>query len=178
MTFLSVSRLHPIKDYKTVLRVLKNIKESLHLSFIYYIIGDGPEKSNIDQLIRKLDLTDEVKLLGSQKEISGFYEQADIFIHSSAAEGCPNVVLEAMASGTPVVASNTGGTPEIVNDKVGRLFEFGNISDLEAKLSELIYNPTLRNNIGNNGKKMVQENFTYDILAKGFIQILSKISDG
>jgi teichuronic acid biosynthesis glycosyltransferase TuaC len=89
-----------------------------------YVIGEGPERAALESQIAKFQLTDRVLLVGArpQQELAEWYSAADLFCLSSSREGCPNVVIEAMACGTPVIAADVGGVRElIVGAAYGRL---------------------------------------------------------
>jgi len=79
-------------------------------------VGEGSERPRIEELCRNLRLTDVVILTGQQENINPYYSIADVFLLPSHSEGCPNVLLEAMAAGVPVVATKVGGIPEVVTN--------------------------------------------------------------
>jgi glycosyltransferase involved in cell wall biosynthesis len=78
------------------------------------LVGAGPERGRLEELCRSLNLTDAVILAGHKDDIDPYYGIADVFLLPSVSEGCPNVLLEAMAAGVPVVATAVGGVPEVV----------------------------------------------------------------
>jgi teichuronic acid biosynthesis glycosyltransferase TuaC len=110
-TLLSVGLLDPRKAHDLIIRALPRLPEVDLL-----IAGIGPEKKNLENLARELGVQDRVKLLGSvaQTELKIYYNAADALVLASSREGWANVLLESMACGTPVVASNVWGTPEVV----------------------------------------------------------------
>ena len=126
LVFLSVANLLLIKDYPTVLEALSR----LEFDFKYFIAGEGPERGKIESLIEEKGLSNKVFLLGSRTDISQLLSCCDIFINSSKGEGCSNSILEAMAHGKYVVASDVGGTPEILPSEFGELFQFKNVHSL------------------------------------------------
>jgi glycosyltransferase involved in cell wall biosynthesis/serine acetyltransferase len=87
----------------------------------FLLIGDGAERSRLEAMTQELGLSDTVLFLGRRKDVPGILACCDLFVLPSWAEGLPNSVLEAMASGLPVVATRVGGTPEIIEDGVNGL---------------------------------------------------------
>lgn len=110
-TLLSVGLLDPRKAHDLIIEALPALPEVELL-----IAGIGPEKRNLELLAQKLGVADRVRLLGAvpQTELKTYYNAADVLVLASSREGWANVLLEAMACGTPVVASNVWGTPEVV----------------------------------------------------------------
>lgn len=171
---ISVSRLHPIKDYFTVIEALKILKNE-GFDFIYLIIGDGPMKKSIQAKIDLYDLKENIFLIGLKANIEIYLSIADIFLHSSEGEGCSNVILEAMYSGLPVIASATGGTPEIVSEQTGFLFKYKSVNDLYNKLRKLLTDKPLRLKLGENGYKMIRNNYTLDNMCSNYLNIMNKL---
>ena len=110
-TLLSVGNLVPLKGHDILLQALTKLP-----NMQLWIVGDGPEKNALQQLTNQLDIADRVTFLGvvKQEQLTDYYSNADILVLASSSEGWPNVLLEAMACGTPVVATNVNGIPEIV----------------------------------------------------------------
>lgn len=102
------------------------------------ILGEGPERKNIEQLIHSHHLSNQITLAGLQKNPFPYFHQADLFILSSRWEGLPNVVLESLACGTPVVAFDCpGSVREIIDDpSQGTLVPSGNINRLAAAIEQ------------------------------------------
>ena len=112
---LSVGRLSHEKGHTDLVRAFPKIRELVgHSPLRLVLVGEGPERPRIEELCRSLSLSDVVTLAGQQDDINPYYGIADVFLLPSHSEGCPNVLLEAMAAGVPVVATAVGGIPEIV----------------------------------------------------------------
>jgi len=111
-TLLSVGHLIPRKAHDLVIQGLRWLPE---LDLI--VIGDGPEREALGALARESGAADRVRFVGSlaQEELRDYFGAADALVLASSREGWANVLLESMACGTPVVASNIGGTPEVVS---------------------------------------------------------------
>ena len=110
-TLLSVGNLVPLKGNDLTIRALLYLPDTDLL-----IVGAGPEKNRLIALANEIGVTNRVRFLGvlSQAELSGYYGAVDALVLASSREGWANVLLEAMACGTPVIASNVWGTPEVV----------------------------------------------------------------
>lgn len=108
---LAVGRLIPLKGHDRMLRALAELPGAE-----LRIAGEGPLRRSLEALARELGVADRVDFAGSvpHAEMPELYRAADVLLHASEREGCPNVLLEAMACGTPVAASAVGGVPELV----------------------------------------------------------------
>ncbi len=114
---LSVGRFNEQKDYPNLFRAIKILKDNNLIEKIkFYIAGDGELRSELEQLIKILNISDNVTLLGKRSDIPTLLNKADYFILSSRHEGLPTVVIEAMACGTFVIATDCGGSAEIMGD--------------------------------------------------------------
>lgn len=151
LNLVSVGNLVPYKDYFTILMSLKKLKDEEY-TFHYKIIGKGPMKEQIQQQINTLNLEQEVVLLGQRSDVDSVLEESDIFIHSSMGEGLSNAILEAMASGLPCLASQTGGTSELLSQE--QMFAFQNHNQLYLLLKDFFDN---RNKLYDVGLKMYNE---------------------
>jgi glycosyltransferase involved in cell wall biosynthesis len=130
-TLLAVGKLRPQKNYPLLIKALKKLiinKEDLRL----IIIGDGPEKKNITELINTLKIVDYVDIISYVENPYEYYKKADCFVLSSDWEGFGNVVVEALYSGAKVVVSDCpGGPKDIINQgEYGLLFKKGNLDSL------------------------------------------------
>lgn len=122
---LSVGGLVPVKDHKRFIESLQSVIVS-NGNIKAFIIGEGTERNRLQDQINRLQLADKVKLVGQKpnEELNLWYNAADVFCLTSSREGWPNVLMESLACGTPVVATNVFGTPEIItSDNLGILVE-------------------------------------------------------
>jgi glycosyltransferase involved in cell wall biosynthesis len=112
LTLLCVGHLTKLKGHDIVIRALEKLPEVFLL-----IVGEGEEKTRLEVLVRTLRLSDRVRFMDemSQDNLRKYYGASDALVLASSREGWPNVLLEAMACGTPVIATNVGGIPEIVS---------------------------------------------------------------
>ncbi|MBD2776045.1 glycosyltransferase [Iningainema tapete] len=122
---LAVGRLYLQKDFPTLIRAFAQVRQLLPARLV--ILGDGPEKPQLETLIRELGLDEEVALLGFVQNPYAYMAQAKVFVLSSAWEGLPTVLIEAMAVGTPVVSTNCPSGPSeiLAEGKYGLLTPVG-----------------------------------------------------
>ncbi len=119
---LSVGRLSHEKGHLDLIRAFARLRrEQGTESFKLILVGDGPERQRLEQLRDASQLGDAVLLTGHRDDVKVFYGMADLFVLPSYTEGSPNVLLEAMAAKVPVVATNVGGVPELVQDGVSAI---------------------------------------------------------
>lgn len=114
--WVAVGHFRPQKDYNNLFQAVSLMKEK---EFQLSIAGNLFDQTWPLEKLRELGIEKKVKLLGMQNDLSGLYRSADALVLSSAWEGLPNVILEAMAYGVPIVATNVGGVIELVSDETG-----------------------------------------------------------
>lgn len=119
---LLVALLDPKKGVPYLLEALALLREKRD-DFVLDIVGDGPNRAEYEELARKLGLQEVVRFHGlkTKQEVAEFMRKADVFVLPSEWENLPSVIIEAMASGLPIVATNVGGIPEMVDDGAGIL---------------------------------------------------------
>jgi glycosyltransferase involved in cell wall biosynthesis len=124
------------------------------------IAGDGDTEA-ITSLAGRLNIAPYVHLLGHREDVLELMYGADLFVLSSIDEGLPNVVLEAMSVGTPVVAADAGGTPEIITSgKDGFVVPIKNALALAERIAQLVNDKALSAEMGSAGSETVQERFS------------------
>ncbi len=141
---ISVAALHERKGLNYLIEAFAKVaekKEKVKLT----IVGEGPERKKLEKLIKNLKLDDKVTLTGSQKEIAFLLGASDLFVLASIKEAFGLAILEAMEAGIPVIGSNVGGIPEIIeNNKTGLLVKAKDVESLKEKILQLMENKPLR----------------------------------
>ncbi|CAB1063931.1 hypothetical protein D1BOALGB6SA_8716 [Olavius sp. associated proteobacterium Delta 1] len=159
------------------LAYLSSIHPNLHLIYV----GDGPEYQNISNTILSKKLSHRIHLVGGKpnSEINQWLSTADIFVFPSYFEGLPNAILEAMACGLPVVATDVGGIPEIVeNGKSGILIGTRSANSIATAIQFLLENTEMRERMGQEGRNIIKNRFTWDRGAKELKKIYLNILKG
>jgi colanic acid/amylovoran biosynthesis glycosyltransferase len=164
---VQASRLIPKKGLFTSLKAFKAFAD-VYPNATFEIAGEGPLRPELECETQKLGLREKVRFIGflNQNDLHELYSRAHLFIHPSEItpdlnqEGVPNSMLEAMATGLPVVATRHGGIPEAIEDGVsGFLVEEGDAHSLAERMLQLAGNRELRDSMGAAGAKQVREKF-------------------
>jgi glycogen(starch) synthase len=140
----------------------------------FLIAGDGPLRNQLYDSLKTANLSGNFKFLGNLKDnvLSAIYNCADVFVLPSIQEGQGIVLLEAQASGKPVVAFDIGGVNETLQNKeTGLLVKQGDVDALADALLKLLTDKALREKMGSNGRKFVSENYTWDICAQKMLKV-------
>ncbi|HWY97467.1 MAG TPA: glycosyltransferase, partial [Bacteroidia bacterium] len=130
-----VSNFRKVKRVEDVLRMFDIVRKKIPSRLI--LVGDGPERSNIDRLCRELDTCAEILSLGKIVDPNGILAASDLFVLPSETESFGLAALEAMAAGIPVISTNTGGLPEI--NKQGFSGMLSNVGDVEDMAKNAIH---------------------------------------
>ena len=144
-----------------------------------YIAGDGPEKENILSYIKDNDLSGRVKMLGflSQDDVKKYVSKSSfVVVPSIWYENCPYSILEAFAIGKPVIGSEIGGIPELIKDGInGYLYEYNDVNKLSELINNMFINKDLREKMGKNARKIVEEKYSLDAYYENLMKIYEKL---
>ncbi len=176
VNILFVSRLMLQKGVGTLIKTINILKERKIDNFKLTIVGEGHLKSMMFALIDEYNLKEKVSFLGWKdlEELPDIYRSADIFILPSVMEGMSSVVLQAMASGLPIVASRVKGFEEILEENINGLFaECGNENDFADQLEKLIKSPELREKMSKNSIKKSKQ-FSWETIARQYLELYEK----
>lgn len=138
------------------------------------LVGDGPLLPDLKVLALELRIADKVEFAGRSNSIPSMLADTSVFVLPSHSEGISNALLEAMAMGIPVVATNVGGNPEVVvNEKNGLLVEANSPEALAFAMIRIADNKEKMLGLGNNASKRIRECFLYDCMIKHFDDLYS-----
>lgn len=170
---LFVSRLIKRKGLQHILPQLQAVQDAVDLLIALTIVGDGPYREHLEMLVKEHKLENTVHFVGQKNktELPMYYQNADVFILPSKKEGMSNAVLEAMASGLPIVMTPCEGSAELVqgNGYVIGVNEFGD------KLITLCKDDKLRNQMGEESLKLVHEKFQWESIADEYLKLLDSL---
>lgn len=139
----TVGRLDEVKNHFMLLEAISLVNQKVSSqkhSFKVAIVGDGPMLASLQKRARELEIEDEVWFTGVRHDVDKILRLFDLFVMSSDAEGIPIALLEAMASGVPVIVTNVGGMPEVVNKNCGMIIPVGDSQALVDALLDTIKN--------------------------------------
>jgi glycosyltransferase involved in cell wall biosynthesis len=175
---LSVARLVPDKDHETLIRAF-HLAAAAHPEAELWLVGDGPRRETLQQLAGQLLPPDRIKFLPGQADLRPRFHQADIMVLSSVFEALPNVVLEAMAAGLPVVATRVGGLAEVVEPgRTGWLVAPRDVPALAAALAQLLADPEARQAFGRAARQRVLEKFSMDAMVRRHEEVFLDLLSG
>jgi glycosyltransferase involved in cell wall biosynthesis len=145
----TVARLAPVKNHAMVLRALQRLDEDVHL----VLIGAGPSRRALEELARELHVDRRVHFTGQLVEAENLHQFFDVSVLCSRSEGFPNAVIEALAAGSPVVATPVGGVPEVISDRqTGLLVPIDQPDALAASVQELRHDAALSKRLSEAGQ--------------------------
>lgn len=171
----TVGRLDPVKNQAALLEAFAGLRQQhrdLHLT----VVGDGPLRDRLQSLAGSLGIAADVTFTGARGDTPELLRSLDVFVLPSVNEGISNTILEAMATGLPVVAARVGGNPELVVDGVsGRLYDPAGPQALEEALLPYLTDPLLRDRHGRAGRERVVQNFSLDAMVSRYLAMYDEL---
>ncbi|MCL6508208.1 MAG: glycosyltransferase [Bryobacteraceae bacterium] len=174
---LTVGRLSREKGHKDLIEAARELRRlEPSLGFCLVVLGEGKERRRIEALCQHYGLEREVRLVGHQDEVAPYYAMADVVVIPSHSEGSPNVLLEAMASGVPVVATCVGGIPEIVADgETALLVPPHNPRALAGALARLLRSPEQRARLAQGARRLVDSEYTPEAYERSLRRVYQRL---
>lgn len=171
----TVGRLAEVKNQQLLIEAVGYLftkgpilRETLRL----VLVGDGPLKLQLVDRVKQLGISDVVWFSGDRNDVPALMQLMDIFILPSLAEGISNTLLEAMASGLPVIATSVGGNVELIEEGVnGRLVPVNNVVAMADAVAELIDDPALRQSMGEKGLALVRTTFNWEKTVADYLAV-------
>ncbi len=170
-----VAALRPEKNHSLFVEVAARTIEKIR-DARFLIIGDGPERASIEEVIAAEGLQKKVILLGSRSDTPRLVAALDVFLLTSHNEANPVSILEALACGVPVVSSNVGSIAEtVVNGDTGYLFEPSNACDATRRVMQLLLDTKHAAQLGFKGRALVQKSGSLHSMIEGYQNLIERI---
>ncbi len=175
----SVGRLAAVKDQQLLVRALAQLirqradwRDRLRL----LIVGEGPEREALERAAANAGVSDRVWLPGDREDIPALLRRMDIFLLPSLGEGISNTILEAMATGLPVIATAVGGNPELVESRrTGLLVPPGDARELAEAIATLADDPAMRRAMGQAGLERIRQDFTWRRTVEAYLGVYDEL---
>ena len=162
---LTVANLRPMKRHQDILQAIPLLRERGITNLQFCFVGADRSNGRIRDLAQELGVLDQVVFAGFQDDLVPFYSIADLFLLPSEWEGLPGSIMEAMAFGLPIVASNVGGIPELIQDnQEGLLIPAKSPPAIAQAVAELHANASERQRLGGNAKKRLVDKFRLETM--------------
>jgi glycosyltransferase involved in cell wall biosynthesis len=175
---VNVSRLHPQKDHATLIRAFQIVRKKSPGTHLL-LVGDGPCRSKIEELVASMDLTQDVTITGFTNEVRKYLAASDIFVLSSLFEGISISLLEAIASGKPVVATRVEGNSEvIIHGVTGLLVPPQDPEMLADSILQIRSDSALRQRLASKSLQRLHEHFGLKAMAKSYYEIYEGFKPG
>lgn len=174
---LYIGRLAAAKGLPVVFECLVTLRQCLPCSLELTIVGDGPDRGKLEKQVSELKLDSIVRFVGyqSQANIRRYLQATDIFVLPSFAEGVPVSLMEAMASGIPVISTQVGGICELLKDgESGYLVAPGDTTQLAHRIKKLYSSPELRQAFGESGRRYVQQEFNIEKETQELLKLIMR----
>src|SRR5262249_33011025 len=170
---LSAGRLTPDKGFHVLIEALRSVARA-DPGARFVVCGDGASRGDLERQARAAGLGAVLAFAGFRTDLDLWMPNADPFVLRSFREGLPNVVLEACACGVPVVATDAGGTAEVLPDgRSGYVVPPGDSGALADRIARLLADPGLRRRMGAAGRAFVREHFTFEAPAQGYMSLFA-----
>jgi sugar transferase (PEP-CTERM/EpsH1 system associated) len=175
----TVGRMKEVKDQLTLVRAfiwsLKTIPEARqHLRLV--IVGDGPLLQPARVLLTEAGFADRAWLPGARNDVHEILRDLDVFVLPSLAEGISNTILEAMACGLPVIATDVGGNPELVQEEVtGRLVPRRDLGALSQAIGFYLSHPEACARHGREARRVVERSFSLGAMVRGYVNVYDRL---
>jgi N-acetyl-alpha-D-glucosaminyl L-malate synthase BshA len=171
------SNFRALKRVQDVVRIFARVRQDVDAKLL--LIGDGPERYNVEQLIREIRLEEDAMLLGKQEAVAELLACADAFLLPSESESFGLAALEAMSCGVPIVTSNIGGLPEInVHGETGYLENVGDVDAMAADILKLLADETVRRRMGATARQRVVDQFSTDRIVPQYVDYYERVLQG
>lgn len=166
----TVGRLDPVKDFETLITSFSMLMQTVPTAQLV-IIGDGEEAQRLKLASTRSGFEDRIRMLGARSDVDVLLPGFDVYVQSSLYEGFSNTIVEAMATGLPIIATRVGGNPLLVRDGVnGEMFTPGDVEDLKKLLIMLFNNQVKREAYCTSSRYLVTANYSQEVMVEKYAE--------
>jgi glycosyltransferase involved in cell wall biosynthesis len=168
---ITVANLRRAKGHEFLLKTIASLGD-LPQKVSFAFVGGGTDKTLFENMAKEMGLSGRVIFCGQQNDVRPFLFNSDLFVLPSEYEGMPRALMEAMAMGIPTIATDVGGTGEVLRDgKDGFLVPYGNVDEAVFKLRTLIDDRNLRQRFGQNARDRICRSFNFTDIARCYTDL-------
>jgi glycosyltransferase involved in cell wall biosynthesis len=172
-----VGRLDPVKAHDVLIEAFARVADNGARDLELRLLGDDPCRSDLERLVRNRGLADRVRFLGMAPDIPEQLRALDLFVLASHREGRPTSIMEAMATGLPVVATQVGSIPELVADgRTGLLVKPGDVADLARAIGTLVADNALRRRFAEEARRVAVAELSLDRMVEQYAAFYRDVS--
>lgn len=169
---LYVGRLSPEKNPLGLLEAWAGVDEAVREGSLLALVGDGPLRATLADYVAAKGLSESVQIVGEQDDVACWMRAADLYVLASHLEGLSNTLLEAMASGLPVVSTRVSGSIEIVEEAgAGLLVDVGRMDQLSEAMARMLTDTALHEHIRQAGCALIQAKYSIDVVAQACLRL-------
>jgi glycosyltransferase involved in cell wall biosynthesis len=163
----SVGRLAAVKNYRLLLQAVARLPPEVRWRLV--LVGDGPQRAELEQTAAELGIAARASFLGHREDVAAVLSDLDVFVLPSDSEGMSNTLLEAMAAGVAVIASDVGGNREVIEaDRSGLLFARGDTAAAAQAIQQLVTDAALRQRLANAGLQRAHTTFALSTMLSAY----------
>ncbi len=173
-TIVHVSNFREVKRAPDAIDVFRRVRDKINARLI--MVGDGPDRAKAEDRAEALGVAQDVSFVGMAEKVVGILSGADVFLLPSEMESFGLAALEAMACETPVVATDVGGLPEVVEDgESGFLLPLGDVDSMAARTIEILSDPALRARMGKRGRAIAEQKFSPQAALNAYMDVYESV---
>ena len=171
-------RMTAVKQTDDLIETLRRLREEQGVDALLLLVGDGDARARLEQLAHELGVARHCLFLGYQQDVATWFAVSDAVVLTSASEGTPATLIEALAAARPVVATDVGGVSDVVDDgETGFLVPARDTEALAAKLAVLARDPALRESMGRDARERVLERYAVERLVADVDELYRRLLD-
>jgi L-malate glycosyltransferase len=170
-----IARMNSVaKNHRLFLRTAAQLKNT-NPQVEFVLAGDGPLRTGLEREAAELGLGDRVRFLGDCRDIQSLLASLDLSVLPSTSESLSNAIIESMAAGIPVVATDVGGNSELLSEDRGILVPPSSEGDLAAAIARLLQQDAIRIQMGNNCRRFAEDNFTLEKMGRNYSELYLRL---